>query len=91
MYIDHAPIEYGMLYMTYALCNYDVKVSEVTECNKYAGERVLALLDRGGVYVQQHVTQTMMSLMYITRLRIYSYSYIILLFMNYFLSQNQGE
>ena len=31
VYIDSAPIEYIMLYMTYALCNYDVKVTEVTE------------------------------------------------------------
>src|ERR1035438_2188456 len=28
---DSAPIEYIMLYVTYALCNHDIKVTEVTE------------------------------------------------------------
>src|ERR1035438_6089830 len=28
---DSAPIEYIMLYVTYALCNHDIKISEVTE------------------------------------------------------------
>ena len=30
-YIDRAPIEYIMLYVTYALCNYDIKGTEVTD------------------------------------------------------------